>query len=66
MDNPRDNRDRAGEGEPRLRWLYLDLNSLDPNLRKALDGKKPGDEFLVKVMRDKAKVEAKVLLTKRQ
>jgi Zn-dependent M28 family amino/carboxypeptidase len=32
----------------------------------ALQAKKPGDEVLVKVMRDGAKVEGKVLLTKRQ
>ena len=32
----------------------------------ALQAKKPGDEVLVKVMRDGAKVEARVLLTKRQ
>jgi hypothetical protein len=32
----------------------------------ALQSKKPGDEVLVKAMRDGAKVEAKVLLTKRQ
>ena len=32
----------------------------------ALQAKKPGDEVVVKVLRDGAKVEAKVLLTKRQ
>ena len=36
MDNPRDNRDRAGEGEPRLRWLFLDLNSYFASVEQEL------------------------------
>jgi DNA polymerase IV len=36
VDNPRDNRDQAGEGEPRLRWLFLDLNSYFASVEQEL------------------------------
>ncbi|MGB9417055.1 MAG: DNA polymerase [Acidobacteriaceae bacterium] len=36
MDNPRDDRDRTGEGEPRLRWLFLDLNSYFASVEQEL------------------------------
>jgi DNA polymerase-4 len=36
VDNPTHNRERAGEGEPRLRWLFLDLNSYFASVEQEL------------------------------
>jgi DNA polymerase-4 len=36
VDNSTHNRERAGEGEPRLRWLFLDLNSYFASVEQEL------------------------------